>query len=56
MKYTVVIAGERVDLEIDLKDARTIVAQVDGRAYNLEAKTVEPGVYWFNWNNRSVEL
>jgi biotin carboxyl carrier protein len=56
MKYTVVVAGERVDLEIDLNDARKIVAQVDGRAYTLEAKTVEPGVYWFNWNNRSVEL
>jgi biotin carboxyl carrier protein len=56
MKYTVVVAGERVDLEIDLNDADKIVAQVDGRAYSLEAKTVEPGVYWFNWNNRSVEL
>jgi biotin carboxyl carrier protein len=56
MKYTVVVAGERVDLEIDLNDVRKIVAQVDGRAYSLEAKTVEPGVYWFNWNNRSVEL
>jgi biotin carboxyl carrier protein len=56
MKYTVVVAGERVDLEIDLNDAGQIVAQVDGRAYSLEAKTVEPGVYWFNWDNRSVEL
>jgi biotin carboxyl carrier protein len=56
MKYTVVLAGERVDLEIDLTDPRKIVAQVAGRAYSLETKTVEPGVYWFNWNNRSIEL
>jgi biotin carboxyl carrier protein len=56
MKYTVVVVGERVELEIDHNDASKIVAQVDGRVYSLEAKTVEPGVYWFNWNNRSVEL
>lgn len=56
MRYTVVVANERVDLEIDLNDPRTVVALVDGRAYSLEAKSVEPGVYWFNWNNRSVEL
>lgn len=56
MKYTVVVAGERVNLEIDLSDPRKIAAQVDGRAYNLETKTVEPGVYWLNWNNRSFEL
>ena len=56
MKYTVIVAGERVELEIDLSDPRKIVAQVAGRAYSLETKTVEPGVYWFNWNNRSIEL
>jgi biotin carboxyl carrier protein len=56
MKYTAIVAGERVDLEIDLSDPRKIVAQVAGRAYSLETKTIEPGVYWFNWNNRSIEL
>jgi len=48
MKYTVIVADERVDLEIDLSDPRKIVAQVAGRAYSLQTKTVEPGVYWFN--------
>ena len=56
MKYTVTVSGERVDLEIDLSDPRKIEAQVSGRKYILDSKTVEPGVYWFNWDCRSIEL
>lgn len=56
MKYSVIVAGEPVDVEIDLADPRTIQAQIAGRTYTLESKNVEPGVYWFSWNNRSVEL
>jgi biotin carboxyl carrier protein len=56
MKYTVVVAGERVDLEIDLSDPRRIEAEVAGRKYILDTKSVEPGVYWFNWDSRSIEL
>ena len=56
MKYTVIVAGERVDLEIDLNDPRRIEAQISGRKYILDTKSVEPGVYWFNWDSRSIEL
>jgi biotin carboxyl carrier protein len=56
MKYTVIVAGERVDLEIDLNDPRKVEAQVSGRKYILDTKSVEPGVYWFNWDGRSIEL
>ncbi|HEY2382342.1 MAG TPA: biotin/lipoyl-containing protein [Terriglobia bacterium] len=56
MKYSVIVAGEPVDVEIDLSDPRNIQAQIAGRTYTLEAKNVEPGVYWFSWNNRSIEL
>jgi len=56
MKYTVIVTGEHVDLEIDLNDPRRIEAQVSGRKYVLDTKSVEPGVYWFNWDNRSIEL
>ena len=56
MKYTVTVSGQRVDLEIDFNDPRKIEAQVSGRKYVLDSKTVEPGVYWFNWDSRSIEL
>jgi biotin carboxyl carrier protein len=56
MKYTVTVSGERVDLEIGLNDPRKIEAQVSGRKYVLDTKSVEPGVYWFNWDSRSIEL
>jgi biotin carboxyl carrier protein len=56
MKYTVIVAGERIDLEIDLSDPQKIEAQVSDRKYVLETKRVEPGVYWFNWDGRSIEL
>jgi biotin carboxyl carrier protein len=56
MKYTVIVAGERFDLDLDIRDGGRIQARIDGRSYVIESKIVEPGVYWFNWNNRSFEL
>lgn len=56
MKYTAIIDGERVDIELNRTASNTLEAQIGGRKYSLEAKTVEPGVYWLNWNNRSLEI
>jgi biotin carboxyl carrier protein len=56
MKYTAIIDGERIEIELSRSKPTTIEAQVGGRQYRIEAKMVEPGVYWFNWNNRSVEI
>ena len=56
MKYTAIINGERIDIELNRQSLSTIEALIDGRKYVADAKTVEPGVYWFNWNNRSVEI
>ena len=56
MKYTAIVAGERLELEIDFSDPRHIKARIGERDYVLECRNVEPGVYWFNWDNRSVEL
>jgi biotin carboxyl carrier protein len=56
MKYTATIEGTRIDLEIVHADARTIEAKVAGQVYRIERKDVAPGVFWFNWNNRSVDV
>ena len=56
MKYTALIDGERVDIEVIHSETAVIEAQVGGRKYSLDAKAVEPGIYWFNWNNRSIEI
>jgi biotin carboxyl carrier protein len=56
MKYTAIINGERIEIELNRRSSSTIEALIDGRKYVADAKTVEPGVYWFNWNNRSVEI
>jgi len=55
MKFTAIIDGERID--IDLRAGRNSVeAAVGGRKYTLEAKIIEPGIYWFNYQNRSIEI
>ena len=56
MKYTALIDGERVDIEVIHSETAVTEAQVGGRKYSLDAKAVEPGIYWFNWNNRSIEI
>jgi len=55
MKYTAIVDGQTLELEIDNGGSR-IEARVGDRHYILESKNVEPGVYWFNWNNRSIEI
>jgi biotin carboxyl carrier protein len=55
MKYTAMIDGERIDIEVN-RGSGAIEAAIDGRKYALEAREVEPGVYWLNWKNRSLEI
>ena len=52
MKYTAIIDGERIDIVIDGSG----VAEVDGETYAVDATAVEPGVYWFRWKSRSIEI
>jgi biotin carboxyl carrier protein len=55
MKFTAIIDGEQID--IDLSAGRNSVeAAIGGRKYTLEAKIIEPGIYWFNYQNRSIEV
>ncbi len=56
MKYTATFNGEIVDVEFTRKNSRTIEAKIGDRQYVLEAKAVEPGIYWIAWNNQSLEV
>jgi biotin carboxyl carrier protein len=56
MKFTAIVQGEQVELELKKVGTHTIEVEVGGRKYTAEAKAVEPGVVWINWNNQSLEL
>ncbi len=56
MKYTAIVAGERIEIQFERKGPNAIEARIGNRTYALEASTVEPGIYWFNWNGRSIEV
>jgi biotin carboxyl carrier protein len=55
MKFTATVEGERVEVELVKSNATRVEGAIGGRRYVLEVAPVGPGVYWFNWNNRSIE-
>jgi biotin carboxyl carrier protein len=55
MKHTVIIDGEPLELELSYSGTH-VEAEISGRKYVLDAIAVETGVYWLNWNNRSIEV
>jgi biotin carboxyl carrier protein len=56
MKFTATVEGERVEVEVVQSNATRVEGRIAGRSYVLEVAEVGPGVYWFNWNNRSIEV
>jgi biotin carboxyl carrier protein len=56
MRYTAMIDGERVEIDLSVNETNSIQAEIGGRKYTLEAKNIQPGIYWFNWQNRSIEV
>ena len=56
MKYNAVVDGHRVELEFERKGENSIEARIGDRVYVLDAKQIRSGIYWFNWNNRSIEI
>lgn len=56
MKYTAIIDGERLDIELTRGDGETVEAEIEGERYVLDLQVVEPGVYWVRWDNRSIEI
>jgi biotin carboxyl carrier protein len=56
MKFTAIINGERLDLELTRTNRQTLEAQIGEKKYQLDVKPVEAGVYWLHWNNHSIEI
>jgi biotin carboxyl carrier protein len=56
MKYTAVIGGEPLDIEVTRKESGIIEAEIAGTKYVLDAREVEAGVFSVNWNNQSIEI
>jgi len=56
MKYTAIIDGERLEIDLTRVDGRTIEADIGGEKHVLAVNKVEPGVYWFYWKGRSIEI
>ncbi len=56
MKYTAIVDNQRLDVVFERTGPASIKARIGNREYVLEVSSVQPGVYWFNWNNRSIEV
>ncbi len=56
MKYNAIVQGQNLEIELNRREHGIIEAEIGGRVYRLEGKAVEPGIYWFNWNNQSLEI
>jgi acetyl/propionyl-CoA carboxylase alpha subunit len=56
MKYTAIVQGQTVEIELSRKPRGVIEAEIGGHRYTLEGKAVEPGVYWLVQDNRSLEI
>lgn len=56
MKYGATIQGETVEVDLNRRPSNVVEAQIGGNRYVLEARAVQPGLYWLNWDNRSIEV
>jgi acetyl/propionyl-CoA carboxylase alpha subunit len=56
MKYTAIVQGQNVEIELHRKPHGVIEAEIGGRRYTLQGKAVEPGVYWLTLDNQSLEI
>src|SRR5689334_1795460 len=56
MKYSAIIDGKRIAIELTRGNGTTVEAELDGEDYVLDIEAVEAGVYWLNWNSRSIEI
>ena len=56
MKYTAIIDGRRLEIQLTRSNDRTVEAEIGGERYLLDVDSVEPGVYWIRLNNRSIEV
>jgi biotin carboxyl carrier protein len=56
MKYGATIQGETLEVDINRRAPNIVEARVGENKYVLEARAVQPGLYWLNWENRSIEV
>jgi biotin carboxyl carrier protein len=56
MRYGATINGETLEVDINRRAGNVVEAQIGDRKYVLEARAVQPGLYWLNWENRSIEV
>jgi len=55
MQFTAVVAGETVEITFERTETG-MVAAIGDRKYSVTVSNAAPGVYWFNWNNKSIEV
>lgn len=55
MKYTAIIDGKPIDIELTRANVQ-INAKIGEETYVLDFEAVEPGIYWVDWKNRSIEI
>ena len=56
MRFGATIYGETLEVDINRRSSNVVEAQIGDRKYVLEARAVQPGLYWLNWENRSIEV
>ena len=56
MKYTAIIDGQAVEMELIQHGSHSVEATIAGKTYTLNVDEVETGVYWLVWDNRSIEI
>jgi hypothetical protein len=56
MRFGATIYGENLEVDINRRTSNVVEAQIGDRKYVLEARAVQPGLYWLNWENRSIEV
>jgi len=55
-KYSAFVNGTSLHVDVLRSEDGAVEAEVAGTRYVLGAQIVEAGVFWFEWNNRSVEV
>ncbi len=56
MKLTAELNNEKYEVEIMRGDGLNLTAEIDGRAYELEASEPEPNVYLFKHQNKIYQI
>ncbi len=55
MKYTALVETEKIEIDLHSAALPTVRARVGDREYELELREIEPGLFWFCVDGRSIE-